>query len=293
MQQYNDRLLALSLALTPGLGGRSITRVLMRNGLLGRTSADFCRLGVEALLEEYRLPRQGSERWVAQQAVNIDRAKALMERLDRLGVAFVTAADQQYPLALEQLDPQAPGVLYLYGNQRLLETRTFAVMASRKAPQSALDAIESLAEQGVLAGEVLVGGHNTPEYQRASVVPLRYGAPRILGLDRELFDALGDDLTEEPFRAARLWRYQFDGMTDLAVTTIHPDQKPHPGANRQRDRLIAGLAQRLDLAWVAAGGNMERVGRMAAKAGRVTRVLDLFPGALEWQRYGAQVIPVG
>lgn len=291
MPQPDAQLLALSLALTPGIGGRSITRVLTRNSLLNRSVAEFCRLGVESLIEEYHLTRTGAERWTRDIPSMVDRAKALKDRLDQMGVAFVTAADQGYPHTVERLDAHAPGVLYLYGNRRLLDSKTFAVLGSRNAPDAALAAIESLAEEGVLNGEVLVGGHNTPEYQRASVVPLRYGAPRILGLDRELFDALGDDLSEEPFRAARLWRYQFDPLTDLAVTTIHPDQKPHAGANRQRDWLIAGLAQRLDLTWVARGGNMERIGRAAARAGRPVRVLDLFPGALDWGRYGATVIP--
>lgn len=55
---------------------------------------------------------------------------------------------------------------------------------------------------------------------------------------------LGEDLRSEPFRAARLWRYEFDPMTDLAVSRRHPSNKPTFGThNPTIDRLIADLAE--------------------------------------------------
>lgn len=280
----------MALAMTPGVGGRSVTRVSTRNEILGRSTHEFLALGVEALVEEYRMPRRGAEVWDAQKGERLRQAIDNEQRLSALGVSFVTGADSHYPSIIEELDPDPPGVLYYYGNHRLLSGPTFAVLASRKAPPVALAAIEQLTEERVLQGQILVSGHNTPEYRQSAVVPLRYGSPRVLVLDRELFDALGDDLHQEPFAAARLWRHEFDPKTDFAITAIHPHQPSHQGANRQRDRLVAALSRSLTYAWIGAGGNMEKLARLACNAKRNVEIVDLFPGAKEWERYGAKVV---
>ncbi|MER3496126.1 MAG: hypothetical protein C4320_04575 [Armatimonadota bacterium] len=191
-----------------------------------------------------------------------------------MNVTWVTASEIHYPERLFPFDPDPPGVLFLYGNVGLLQRATFTVMASRGGPSPLLDEIERLAEAGVLAGEVLVGGTGREEYERASVVPLRWGAPRILAFDQGLFRILGEDLKSEAFRAARLWRYEFDPSTDLALSPFRPSD-PFIGANnRTRDRLIAGLSDRLDLPHITLGGNIERCARMALKAGRKVRTLS-------------------
>lgn len=268
------RTLSLALALTPGIGGKSITRILTRNDLLGRSQADFMRLGQEALQEEYRLTNRASQLWAAQGKQKLDEAKKVEDRLEPLGVSMVTAADAHYPRRIELMDPDPPGFLFFYGNVRLLEADTKCVLSSRDTSRAGLDAIEKLTEESVLSGLTIVGGHDTPEYQRSSVVPLRWGAPRILVLDRGLFKALGEELKDEPFRAARLWRYQFDPKTDLVVSSINPDKDFHPNSNKVRDRLVASLSLALDFVEARSGGNMESLAKLALRVGRKVRVWD-------------------
>ncbi|HTQ10400.1 MAG TPA: hypothetical protein VMI31_10040, partial [Fimbriimonadaceae bacterium] len=56
---------------------------------------------------------------------------------------------------------------------------------------------------------------------------------------------LGKDLKDELFRAARLWRYQFDPRTDLVVSRRAPDKKPtYAIHNPTVDRLIGLIAIR-------------------------------------------------
>ena len=263
------RTFALLLAMTPGVGGKSVVRVLARNDLLGRTAEEFLRLSLEAKREEYKLSAKSAQALAATQP---DAVRALEDRLDRLGVSLVTAADAHYPTRVEEMDPNPPGVLFFYGNAKLVNARTFTVLASRGTPPRALEQIEKRVESGVLNAEVLVSGHDRPEYQRAAVVPLRWGSPRILCLDRGLFQALGESLRDEPFRAARLWRYQFDPSTDLVVSPFRPEAY-YVGVNNQvRDRLIACLSDRLELVHANTGGNMERNARLALRAGRPVQV---------------------
>lgn len=284
------RSFALLLALTPGFGGRSVTRVLARNELLGRSPEHFLRLSPEAWREEYRLTKRACEALAGDQAALIARVTEMEKRLGGLGVSLVTAADAHYPAMVEEMDPDPPGVLFLYGNARLLEARTFSVLASRGTLPADLELIERLTEEAVLEGEVLVTGHDRPEYQRSAVVPLRWGSPRILCLDRGLFKVLGDDLRDEAFRAARLWRYEFDPTTDLVVSPFRPEADFIGINNKVRDRLVACLSRRLDFVNIAPGGGMEALVGMALKAKRKVRVSDRIVGFRAWRERGAGVI---
>jgi len=285
--------LVLALALTPGIGGKTIARALVRHDLYRRSPAEFLTLSAEVLLEEYKFKKAQAARWVEERQSRWAEAEKVREDLVGKGVRVVTAADDHYPSLLEAMDSDPPGVLFLYGNERLLNTATFTVLASRHGSEQAMREIERMTEDGVLAGETLVTGHDTPEYQRAAVVPLRWGAPRILVFDTGFQHALGEDLTEEPFRAARLWRYSFDPRTDLAVSAVPPDRSFHLNGNKVRDRLIAGLARRLDFAFVAAGRNMERVLLSALKAGRPVRVAETVPNYDQYLAQGARLVFLG
>lgn len=286
----SPRTFSLLLAMTPGIGGRGVTRVLTRNGLLNRTPDEFLSLAPEVYREEYKLTAKASTSLAYDGKERLARTLELEKRLGGLGVMLVTSADANYPQLVEEMDPDPPGVLFLYGNQRLLEGKTFCVLSSRNARPADLEQIEKLTEEGVLNSEILVAGHDRPEYQRAAVVPLRWGAPRILCLDRGLFKVLGDDLKDEAFRAARLWRYQFDPKTDLVVSPFRPDSDFVGVNNQVRDRLVGCLSRRLDFVHMSEGGNMAKIARLALKARRQVRVSDRIVGYRQLTEAGASVI---
>lgn len=276
--------------MTPGVGGRSVSRILARNELLGRDSVTFLRLGAEALREEYRLSPRAANNLTENLATRLTELRELEVRLNRLGVSLVTTADAHYPAMIEEMDPDPPGVIFLYGNHKLLESNTFCVLSSRNARAAELELIERWSEEGVLAGEVLVTGHDRPEYQRSAVVPLRWGSPRILCLDRGLFKVLGADLKDEAFRTARLWRYEFDPTTDLVVSPFRPESDFFGVNNKIRDRLVGCLSKRLRFVTMSAGGNMARIARTALQAKRKVEVNDMCDDARELSNMGATLI---
>jgi predicted Rossmann fold nucleotide-binding protein DprA/Smf involved in DNA uptake len=284
------RRLALLLALTPGIGGKSLVRILSRLDLLGIGPEEFTSLSEASLIEEFGLKPKAAAS-LARQLPEIEaRSKEIEKRLDEHGVNLVTAADASYPERLEAFDSDPPPALFLYGNAKLLRNKTFCVLSSRRTSIAGLNQIEKLAEEGVLQGETLLSGHDRPEYQRASVVPLRWGAPRVLCLDRGLFQALGENLSEEPFRAARLWRYKFDPTTDLAISPCRPETGFVGLNNQVRDKLIAALSDRLDFVEVNPGGNMEKLARNGIKASRKVRISDRSIGYRELVSLGAERI---
>ncbi|MBS1714597.1 MAG: hypothetical protein JST30_09705 [Armatimonadetes bacterium] len=138
------------------------------------------------------------------------------------------------------------GALWLYGNVRLLHAKLSCIeTAFGPGPwdRSALDEIEQAAERRILNAEILVCGVHNEAHQRAAVVPLRWGAPRVIVFSGGIRVHLGDDLKNEPFRAARLWRYQWDSRTDLAVSRRAPHKLPtFSRFNPTVDRLIRSLA---------------------------------------------------
>lgn len=117
-----------------------------------------------------------------------------------------------------------PARLWLYGNVRLLGAQLAAVQMDPdqlSLTPAQMDGIERQAERLVLDGHALVTGIHNGAHQRAAVVPLRWGAPRVLVLSGGFYHHLGKDLKEEPFRTARLWRYQFDAHIDPVISRRH------------------------------------------------------------------------
>jgi hypothetical protein len=63
------------------------------------------------------------------------------------------------------------------------------------------------------------------------------------------------------------------------------------GVNNQvRDRLVGCLSRRLAFVQVAPGGNMEKIAKLALKAGRTVGVSDRSPGYRGLVQLGASVI---
>ena len=284
------RSFALHLAMTPGIGGRSVTRILARNDLLNRTPEEFIALSPEALREEYRLNAKAAQALSEAPEARLRYSLSQEKKLAGLGVSLISAADAHYPALVEEMDPDPPGILFLYGNTKLLQANTFCVLSSRNSRPADLELIEKVAEEGVLRSEVLVTGQERPEYRRSAIVPLRWGSPRILCLDRGLFAALGDDLTHEKMHESALWRDKFDPKTDLTISPFRPDAGFVGVNNQVRDRLIGCLSRRLVFIQVAEGRNMEKIARLALKAGRKVEISDRSPNYRALTQLGASVL---
>lgn len=124
-----------------------------------------------------------------------------------------------------------PAALWLYGNTRLLQSKLVCIpdtFGRNRHTDQRLNAIEGDCESAVLDGQTLVTGIHCLAHQRAAVVPLRWGAPRILVLHGGFFYHLGVNLNQEPFRTARLWRYEFDPNTDLVISRKAPNERSSP-----------------------------------------------------------------
>jgi len=148
-----------------------------------------------------------------------------------------------------------PAGLWFYGNIRLLGAELSYVrrtLGSLDSSPRELDEIEREAETLVLQNRVLVCGiHNIPQ-MRAAIVPLRWGCPRIVVLSGGFQFHLGENLDQEPFLSATLWRDRWDPRTDLAVSRRAPKKLPTFGRyNPTVDKLIVRIAEKRELGILA------------------------------------------
>lgn len=136
--------------------------------------------------------------------------------------------------------------LWVYGNVRLLESSLVYIPAALgpdvHLPRE-LEELEREAEFHVLESRTLVCGIHSAAHKRIAVVPLRWGSPRIVVLSGGFCHHLGQSLDQEPFRTARLWRYVWDPLTDMAISRRAPEKLPtYACHNPTVDRLIQRIA---------------------------------------------------
>ena len=263
-----DFLLALCLS----VGSAAFGAVLQKMAVMGIDPKTVSEIDGEILTAHLGIPAAAAAA-MADRGSEVHKAVArYRKQVGTKSVRMLTPESVLYPKRVTDFLASPPAFLFAYGNLRALNSTTFAVICSRDPSPANLEAVERAAEQGVLSSKVLVGGTNTDAYQRAAVVPLRWGAPRILVLDRGLFVALGSELTEEPFRTARLWRYKFDPETDLVISRNRPFDEYAPSNQKYRDDLLVALSDEIHGVALRPGGNMDKLAKKAEAAGRpVTR----------------------
>jgi hypothetical protein len=163
---------------------------------------------------------------------------------------FDAAHSEQAPKRTLPFDQEPgfhpPAGLWLYGNVKLLEG-PLAFLPQSLGEQDGdckeLDELQTMTENLVLDSKIIVCGVHNFAHQRVAVVPLRWGSPRIVVFSGGFHAHLGPDLKNEAFRAARLWRYQWDAQTDLAVSRRAPDKLPtYSLINPTVDRMIERIA---------------------------------------------------
>ncbi len=162
--------------------------------------------------------------------------------------AIKTGAEPFDP-AMKQISSSEPVQirdLWFYGNLALLaRPLAYSVLCieNRSSTPANLETVEANAEQEVLDGKVLVTGVHSDLHQRFAVVPLRWGASRVLVLPSGFRTWLGQRLDQECFPAARLWRHGFDPKCDLVISPYAPDDRV---VTRERldevDQLIVQIA---------------------------------------------------
>lgn len=138
--------------------------------------------------------------------------------------------------------------LWLYGNWRLLYGNLAcvpeAIGPDRHSP-AGLNLIDKVATELVLQGRTLVSGIHNVAHRQVVIAAFTWGSPLIVVLSGGFHYHLGSELDQQPFAAGRLWRYNWDPVSDLVVSRRAPDKlQTYARHNPTVDRLIAKLAEK-------------------------------------------------
>lgn len=145
-----ERLAWLGLVLTPGLGPVRILRAIEKAGS-ARRLLDLPLTELEAL----KLPAQAAQ--FVYSGMARKAADEELERMVQTGAGFLTHADDDYPLRLQEIY-DAPPVLWLRGNASLLSRPSIAVVGTRHPTPYGTGMAEMLSRDLSANGMLIVSG---------------------------------------------------------------------------------------------------------------------------------------
>ena len=181
-------------------------------------------------------------------------------------VATLTPSQNYWPRHLiDRLAAAAPAQLWAIGNQEILARRKVGVFCSVECPDRTLleagDVVAMLRDQGA----AVVSGFHSPVEKECLRILLRDNVPSVFGSARSL----------KKMRIPSLWRRPLDEGRLLLISPFDDlPLSPTRKSSRQRNELIAALADEILILHAAPGGNIERLGRIIDRWGVPSRRLS-------------------
>lgn len=89
----------------------------------------------------------------------IDKANAIFDKQEKLGIKTITIQDDRYPAKLRSIGNEAPALIYCLGNTDLLNReKAVAIIGARAADKEGLTAAYKLGKEYAEQGTVVVSG---------------------------------------------------------------------------------------------------------------------------------------
>lgn len=211
----------------PGLGPATLAKLAAKgispSDILTRQFPDSLRLRADTRHALNHL--QGRELF--------DKADDIIEKTQILGLQLVSLDCQHYPPLLREI-PDPPPVIWLRGNQDLLEQPQLAIVGSRKPSVVGLSSAFEFAKSLALSGFVITSGLAQGVDAEAHKGALKVDKPTlaVLGSSPELIyprvnQRLADQIVEKG---------------GLLVSEFPPGTRPRPEHFPKRNRIISGLS---------------------------------------------------
>ena len=216
----------LALAELPGIGPGRIRALVAQFG----GAAAALRAPQQAIAA---LPGFSRAAATAIRALAIARGHAILDGVERLGARVLLPTDADFPPLLREI-PDAPPVLFVWGDPALLRRPTAAIVGSRDPSRYGVDAARLLAGGVARAGVVVASGMARGIDAVAHTAALDAGGASVGVLGNGfgvIYPAANRALYERMVR---------DG--GCLVSEFPPGERPHAGAFPRRNRLISGLA---------------------------------------------------
>ena len=163
----------VALASVPGVGGKTVTRLLAH---FGSVSAIFA-----APVEELAaVPRLGAKQARAIASLSLEHIEARMSRYEASGIRLITWEEPEYPANLLLIN-DAPPLLTVRGDLRPIYSRAVAIIGTRDAHPASLDiAFEMAGEFARLGWTVVVTILLYPVFQSEVLARVMFGFPELV-----------------------------------------------------------------------------------------------------------------
>src|SRR3989475_9289355 len=205
--------------------------------------------------------------------VSLRAGREILEQLDRLGARVLLATDADFPPLLGEI-PDAPVLLYVWGDARLLSRPASAMVGSRNHSAYGAEAARLLAG-GAARAAVIVSGMARGIDALAHAAALDAGGASV-GVLGNGFGVI--------YPASNRALYDRMLAHRCLVTELPPGERPHAGAFPRRNRLISGLAGVTVVVEAAPGSGALITADCALEQGRTVLAV---PGRSRAQRRSA------
>lgn len=276
-------LFAIMLAELPQVGRAAATRILATNRKRGHGLPVFFRLPPVLLAEEYELPAAAIARLSEDRRAFEDRCSWLAQQLDRAGGRAWILDEPEYPRRLRERLEHPPPIVFAFGAWPVLDGPTIAVLNSRSISERTVTASVAIARTAVEQGFTIVGGGMKASHRITAVAARAAAAPRVVVLDRGLFATFGARTDRDPFGFGP-GRGVLDRDRVLVVSGFRLTDHAVPHNGRDRDEIIAALADVIVAGEVRPGGVIERV---------CLQALDQGQTVLSWYGENAGLVAAG
>ncbi len=173
------------------------------------------------------------------------------------GVVRLTATDPRWPSALAaRLGETAPQDLWALGNLALLATRKTSLFCSARTPGGAILRAHDTARQLRDCGITVISGFHSPIEKDCLRILLRGTQPIIVCPARAIEGMRIPPECRAAFEAGRL--------LFLSPFTVQPKRVTTESALR-RNEIVAALADEVFIAYIAPGGETERIAELLAR----------------------------
>ena len=224
----DDLAALLALAELPGIGPGRLRALVARFG----GAAAVLRAPHQAIAA---LPGFSRAAATAIRALSVARGRAILDGVERLGARVLLPADAAFPTLLRDI-PDAPPVLFVWGDAALLGRPTAAIVGSRDPSRYGVDAARLLAAGVARAGVVVASGmaRGIDAVAHTAALDAAGGGASVGVLGN------GFGVVYPAANRALYERMVRDG--GCLITEFPPGERPHAGAFPRRNRLISGLA---------------------------------------------------
>ena len=240
----------LALSLVPGVGPQRLRLIVATFG-----SAQAALAAPQSKLQT--LEGIGRAAATAITAASLDDGRRVVDSLTQLGARVLLAGDPDFPASLTEI-PDAPAVLYAWGDITLLSRPCVAFVGSRDHTTYGAEAARILAG-AVASRAVVVSGMARGIDGIAHAAALDAGG-RSIGVLGNGFGVI--------YPAANRALYERMAAHGCLVTEHPPGERPHAGSFSRRNRLISGLSRAVVVVEAAMGSGALVTANLGLEQGR-------------------------